>query len=130
MEKIIQLEQERMKKLTDLPLAVEFFFKEPKYDAKILIWKKSDQETICSRLKTLIKFYDTFSGKWSEQGIEQASLELIAKENLANGSTLWPMRVALSGREASPGPFAIAGILGKEETVKRLKTALDLLCEK
>ncbi|KKS56527.1 MAG: Glutamate-tRNA ligase [Candidatus Magasanikbacteria bacterium GW2011_GWA2_42_32] len=98
LEKIVRLEQERMKKLTDLPLAVEFFFKEPQYDAKILVWKKS--------------------------------LELIEKENLANGPTLWPMRVALSGREASPGPFAIAGILGKGETIKRLKIALNLLCGK
>lgn len=130
LEKIVRLEQGRMKKLIDLPPAVEFFFKEPKYDAKILIWKKSNQETICNRLKILIKFYDTYAGEWLEQGIEQATLGLIEKENLANGPTLWPMRVALSGREASPGSFAIAGILGKEETIKRLKTAVSLLCGK
>ncbi len=129
-EKIALLEQERMKKLIDLPAAVEFFFKEPRYDAKILVWKKSDQKTTCDRLKILIKFYDTFNKKWTERGIEETTMDLINKENLANGPTLWPMRAALSGREASPGPFAIAGILGKKETVKRLKTALDLLCEK
>lgn len=129
-EKIIQLEQGRMKKLTDLPQAMEFFFKEPRYDAKILIWKKSDKETICNRLKLLIKFYDTFKGDWSEQGIEEATLILIKKGNLENGPTLWPLRVALSGRDASPGPFAIAAILGQEETIKRLKTAVDMLCGK
>ncbi|MBI5022814.1 MAG: glutamate--tRNA ligase [Candidatus Magasanikbacteria bacterium] len=130
LENIIGLERERLKKLIDFPAAVEFFFKEPRYDAKILIWKKSDQKTICSRLKTLIKFYDTFTWDWSEQWIEQATLDLIIKEKLENGTTLWPMRVALSGREASPGPFAIAEILGKEETIKRLKAALALLCGK
>lgn len=129
-EKIVQLEQERMKKLIDFPQAVEFFFKEPQYDAKILVWKKSDKETACGRLKILIKFYDTFTGDWSEKGIERATMDLIAKENLANGPTLWPMRAALSGREASPGPFAIAAILGQKETVKRLKTAVALLCGK
>lgn len=129
-EKIIQLEQGRMKKLTDLPQAVEFFFKKPRYDAKILVWKKSDKATTRARLSILCKFYDSYKGEWLEKGIEAATLALIIKENLENGPTLWPMRAALSGREASPGPFAIAAILGQKETVKRLKTAAALLCGK
>ncbi|KKW34752.1 MAG: Glutamate-tRNA ligase, partial [Candidatus Giovannonibacteria bacterium GW2011_GWA2_53_7] len=42
------------------------------------------------------------------------------------GRVLWPMRVALSGRERSADPFTIAAIIGKAETIKRLTHALDL----
>lgn len=130
LKKVIDLERKRLKKLADLPAAVEFFFKEPCYDAKILIWKKSNKEITCARLKILCKFYDTYKKEWLQKGTEEATLALIKKDNLENGPTLWPMRAALSGREASPGPFEIAAILGKEETIKRLKTALALLCGK
>jgi glutamyl-tRNA synthetase len=43
------------------------------------------------------------------------------------GSVLWPMRFALTGREKSPDPFLSASILGKEETIKRLRAARALL---
>ncbi len=42
------------------------------------------------------------------------------------GIVLWPFRVALSGREKSPDPFAIAAVLGKNETIKRLTHAATL----
>jgi hypothetical protein len=40
---------------------------------------------------------------------------------------LWPFRYALSGKEKSPDPFILAGILGKEESVLRLKASIELL---
>ena len=43
------------------------------------------------------------------------------------GPLLWPFRVALSGREASPGPFEIAEILGKNETLRRVERAIELI---
>ena len=43
------------------------------------------------------------------------------------GELLWPLRVALSGKEASPGPFEIMEVLGKEESIKRIKHALEVL---
>jgi len=43
------------------------------------------------------------------------------------GYLLWPLRVALTGKEASAGPFEIAEILGKEITLKRIKEARSLV---
>lgn len=43
------------------------------------------------------------------------------------GAVLWPMRVALSGKEKSPDPFTIAALLGKTETLKRLADAQNLI---
>ncbi len=46
---------------------------------------------------------------------------------VGRASVLWPMRVALSGKEKSPDPFTVASLLGREETIKRLEKALDSL---
>jgi len=43
------------------------------------------------------------------------------------GNVLWPIRYALTGAEASPDPFTILKILGKEKSLERLKTAIDIL---
>jgi len=46
------------------------------------------------------------------------------------GHLLWPLRVALTGKEASAGPFEIAEILGKDETIKRIRAAKNLILDK
>ena len=53
----------------------------------------------------------------------------LAKENgLKNGQILWPVRTALSGKPSSPGGATeLAVILGKEETLKRISTGIELL---
>ena len=43
------------------------------------------------------------------------------------GKLLWPLRVALSGKKASAGPFEIAEILGKKETIKRIEKAMKII---
>ena len=43
-----------------------------------------------------------------------------------SGELLWPLRVALTGQKASPSPFEIAEILGKEKTLKRIQQAENL----
>ena len=45
-----------------------------------------------------------------------------------NGSVLWPMRIAISGQESTPGgAFEIAYLLGKDETISRMKHSLSRL---
>jgi glutamyl/glutaminyl-tRNA synthetase len=43
------------------------------------------------------------------------------------GELLWPLRVALSGKKASPGPFEIMAVLGKKESLQRTQTAVSKL---
>ena len=42
------------------------------------------------------------------------------------GALLWPLRVALTGKEKSPSPWEIAWVVGKKESVKRIKKAISL----
>jgi len=51
----------------------------------------------------------------------------MTKNGLSTGSVLWPMRVALSGQENSPGPYEIAEALGREKTVERINEAVKKL---
>ena len=51
----------------------------------------------------------------------------ISDNKIDRGKLLWPLRAALSGKEKSPGPFEIMEILGKSETLKRIKTAINLI---
>lgn len=46
---------------------------------------------------------------------------------VGRAGVLWPMRTALSGKEKSPDPFTLAGLLGKAETIKRIQAATHVL---
>ncbi len=48
-----------------------------------------------------------------------------AKSKGSRGAMLWPLRYALSGQERSPDPFTLISILGTQESVRRIQTALD-----
>lgn len=124
--KILALEQERMKKLSDITEAAEFFFKEPKYKPNILAWKKMNRKDVHARLESLLSFLWEYGKDWNAKELEKQIKQWIEQQELKNGEILWPMRVALSGREASPGPFDIAAILGKEKTLKRIEYATKL----
>ena len=55
-------------------------------------------------------------------------MELVKKLGIKNGQLLWPVRTALSGKPTSPGgAVELADILGKEESIKRIKNGIKLL---
>lgn len=125
-EKILELERERLKKLSEVGERVKYFFDEPKYEPSLLIWKKSDKQTILKNLEKLQQFLQ------ANQPTEIAIKKFIADNNLKTGEVLWPLRVALTGLDASPGPFEIMdafGILpdGKEIILKRINQAAEVL---
>lgn len=124
LENVLSVARERLARLSDLPALVSYFFQAPEYDAKLLVWKKADVEITKARLERLIKHFEGWKGEWGRAELEEKTMAVIKDENLDNGATLWPMRAALSGLEKSPGPFDLAAVLGREETLKRLRTAL------
>lgn len=126
-KKAIELSKDRLKKLSEIPTLISFVFSLPEYSGTMLVWRKADVEITKNRLATLISFFEAFSGEWKKELFEEKTLLMIKENALDNGTTLWPMRVALSGAEQSPGPFEIADVLGKDETLKRLNIALQKL---
>ncbi|MBU4000252.1 glutamate--tRNA ligase, partial [Patescibacteria group bacterium] len=124
LKKVIALEQERMKKLSDVVEATKYFFVDvPEYDALLLKWKKITPEQIKSNLEEIIKILERLETKFPSKSDWEIALKPLT-EKLGVGETLWPLRVALSGVKASPSPFEIAEVLGKEKVLKRLKAAI------
>ncbi|OGF36790.1 glutamate--tRNA ligase [Candidatus Falkowbacteria bacterium RIFOXYC2_FULL_48_21] len=126
---ILALEQPRVKKLTDIVEAVGFFFaNELTYDAKNLIWRKSDQATTLTNLQLLEKLLHKIKKEeFSKDNLKKTITELIEKNGLDTGGVLWPMRYALSGRDHSPDPYEIAGALGKDKSLARISAAITKL---
>ncbi len=122
LEKIIALEQPRLKKLSELPEKTEYFFEEPKYDVALLKWKSMDNKEIKKSLETSKQILEQINdGGFNKDNLEKIFLSATGGKD--RGELLWPLRVALTGRKASPGPFEIMEILGQKTSILRLKTA-------
>ncbi|HTL39671.1 MAG TPA: glutamate--tRNA ligase [Methylomirabilota bacterium] len=132
-EKVLLLEQSRLKKLSEIGERVGYFFREPVYDPKLLIWKNTPKETILKNLNSLAQFLLTVpTENFKVTELEPLVKKFIEDSKMKNGEVLWPLRVALSGLEASPGPFEIMeafGVLknGKEIILKRITKATENL---
>ncbi len=125
-KKAIALEQERLKKLSDIKEATEFFFTdELKYDSELLIWKKLSKNEVKKNLEEVLGRLEKIPEEnWTDNSIEDAIVTYLKAKELKLGDYLWPMRVALTGRKASPGPFEVAEVLGKEKTLERINFAI------
>lgn len=125
-EKIIAVEKDRIKKLLEIAEITEFFFRLPDYPAGLLIWKKSNKErTLESLMATKNLLEELDEKEFSEPGIKSVLDGALVK--FSSGEVYWPMRAALSGKEASPGPAEIASVLGKQETIRRVDYAIEKL---
>lgn len=101
----------------------DFAFAAIDYPTALLQWKNDDSPTAAlSRLETVEKLLK--SADFSSTEALKTAIWPLAEE-LGKGEVLWPLRVALSGRERSPDPFTIAFILGQTETLARITTACD-----
>ncbi len=136
LEKIVEIYKKRFKKLSEISELTDFFFKDKlDYPKELLSWQDMNDKEIKASLdkseKTLskIKIED-----WRQENLEKILVteaeKLSAKKGdktLNRGDLLWPLRVALTGKESSATPFEIAEILGKEKVLKRIKEAKKLL---
>lgn len=126
LEGVLALERERVTTLSEFPEAVKFIFSLPEYEAKLLVWRKGTIEE-AQRILPELREYLAGLQKWNKADLEIKIGEWITEKKYSTGSVLWPLRVALSGQQNSPGPYEIAEVLGKEESLKRLEAAIAKL---
>jgi glutamyl-tRNA synthetase len=129
---IAGLEKERLKKLSEIGERTAYFFSAPDCDANLLVWKKSTAEDAKAKLQGVHDLLSSFSeSDFARENLEAKLKDFIAQNGGGNGSVLWPLRVALTGQEKSPGPFEVAATialgLGKDEILKRLQNAIAKL---
>lgn len=124
--KIIQVEKERITLLKEIPQLAQDLISRPMLEPEQIIWKKDSKEKGKDALQFLIeKLNDLPDEKWSDLGLLQTLLmEIVDKSEKGRATMLWPMRYALSGKEKSAGPHELAWLLGKTETIKRMREAV------
>ena len=124
-KKIVALERDRMKKLSDIRELAGFFLKEKlEYEKELLRWKKMTDEEVATNLKTVKTMIEPISDDLFTAAAIKETLDKEA-EKTGKGELYWPFRAALSGLKQSPPPQEIAEVLGKEKTLLRIRAAIE-----
>ena len=126
---IAKVLQARTEVLNQIPEQVDFIDCLPEYDTALYIHKKmkTNKETSLEALKAALPVLEALDD-FSEESIHTALFDLIAKLGVKNGYLLWPIRVAVSGKQFTPGGgIEICSILGKKESLARIRKGIDLL---
>ena len=124
-----KLLQPRTERFDALPAMVDFLVKADEYGTDAFVNKKS-KSTMESSVEALAASVEALEGltDWTEQGVHDCLLALPEKLQMKNGQLLWPVRIAMSGRASTPGgAIEIAVLLGKEETLRRLREGQEKL---
>lgn len=129
LKKIALLLQKRLETLNDIPALVDFFDELPEYTTDLYVHKKmkTTEEIALSSLKACVPVLEGITD-WNETVIHDTLMNLVGELGIKNGQLLWPVRTALSGKPTSPGgAMELADILGKDESITRIKKGIELL---
>ena len=128
---LADLLQPRTEAFTDIPEQIDFIDALPDYDVAMYTHKKmkTNSETALAALKEILPALEGISD-WTLDNINATMFGLVEKLGVKNGYILWPLRVAVSGKQFTPGGGAeIAELLGKEETLRRVRTGIEKLSQ-
>ena len=127
-EKIISPYQTRIKRLDEIVLSTDCFFKKDlSYPKELLKWQNMTWPEVLNSLNEIEKILSGIGEQnWNLKNLQNV-LQLEAEKLPNRGYMLWPLRAALTGKEFSAGPFEIADILGKEKVLQRIKEAKSLI---
>jgi len=128
-EEIAGLLQARCERLTDIPEKLDFFDALPDYDAGLFTNKKSktDPEVARAMLEAAIPALEGI-GDWTADAVHDTLIALAEHLGVKNATLMWPVRIAAAGKLVTPGgAVEICHILGKDETLRRLRLGLDKL---
>ena len=120
---IAALLQARCEKLTDIPEKVDFFDALPEYEVEFFTNKKSktNAEVSLEMLKQAIPALESIE-TWTNEAVHDTLIALAEKLGVKNATLMWPVRIAAAGKMVTPGgAVEICYILGKEETLRRLR---------
>ncbi|MCF7845857.1 MAG: glutamate--tRNA ligase [Candidatus Peribacteraceae bacterium] len=126
--KAVKLASERMKFLGEANSFLHYFFGEidPPLELfenpKMKVDRAKSIEALEQSLPILEQIQD-----WDSAEIQKNLLALVEKLGWKNGQLLWPLRAALTGEKFSPGVWEMADVLGREESLQRIRKALDKL---
>jgi len=126
---VAALVQSRCEILSDLPEKVDFIQALPEYATDLYTHKKSKSnvETSLKVLEAALPMLEA-QEDWSNEALYELLLKLVAQMEVKNSVVLWPIRVAVSGKQSTPGGATeLCALLGKEESLLRIRKGIELL---
>lgn len=129
LKKILDLVKTRIEILPDIEGHIDFFEELPDYDVAMYTHKKmkTNSENSLLVLKELLPRLEECED-YSVDSLHDLLMNYIAEKGIKNGQGLWPVRTAVSGKQMTPGgAYEIMEILGKEESLRRIKIGIEKL---
>lgn len=127
-ERVVEVERDRLKKLSEFPERASLYFTELAYESSLLLWKEmprtAAKENLLAAREALRGITES---EFTCDSVDAALAPVTAERG--RGEVLWPLRVALSGLAASPSPAELAYALGPEEALRRLAAGIAKLSE-
>lgn len=121
--------QTRITKFNEIPQQLSFFKEMPEYPIDFFINKKSktNLENSPVMIREALAVLEDIS-EWNSVNIHDNLIELAKKLEVKNGTLLWPVRISVAGTLVTPGgAIEILALLGKDESIRRLKYGLEKL---
>ncbi len=126
--KVIELVKDRITLLTDFVQQSSFFFQSPKeIDVNAIKpkWNEQKQQFFAELIRTY-----QLATTWQHDELDKSFKEIAAASQIKPGDVLLPLRIMLVGGKFGPGVFDVAALIGKEETIGRIRYVLSLMTNK
>ncbi len=129
LKKVAALLKTRIEIYSEIPEKINFLEEFSEYDLELYFHKKMKTDVEMAKLvlpkarKALAELTD-----FTFDAVHDALMALVAEMGVKNGQVFWCVRVAISGKQSTPGGvMELAELLGKEETLRRMDFSIDLL---
>ena len=129
LKKIAELLKTRIEVFPDIKEKIDFFEELPEYDVAMYTHKKmkTNSENSLEVLNEMLPRLEALPD-FSFENVEKVVKDYVAEKECKNGLALWLLRTAVSGKQMTPGgAYEIMDILGKEESLKRIRKGIELL---
>ena len=128
-KKLAAMAKTRIEIFPDIYELLDFFEEVPEYDSEMYVHKKmkTTKESSLEVLKELLPKFEALED-YSNDSLYAVLTDYVKEKGCKNGYAMWPVRTAVSGKQMTPGGATeIMEVIGKEESIKRLKAAIEKL---
>ncbi|MBR5337385.1 MAG: glutamate--tRNA ligase [Lachnospiraceae bacterium] len=129
--KIAKMVQTRIEVFPDIAGHIDFFEELPEYEIEMYTHKKmkTNSENSLQILKDVVPLLEARSD-WSNDALYETLLAYVNEKELKNGTVMWPIRTAVSGKQMTPGGATeLMEVLGKEESLRRIQIGIEKLTQ-
>ncbi len=129
LKKIAEIVKSRIEVFPDIPELIDFLEEVPEYDIEMYRHKKmkTSPESSLEVLKEVLPIFEA-QEDYSNDALFAALKGYVEQKGCKNGYAMWPVRVAVSGKQSTPGGATeIMELIGKEESLKRISAAIEKL---